>query len=224
MTSNKVENNLIKIYEKLLNHFGKQNWWPLIGSKKTKRIEIIIGAILTQNTSWKNVEKVIKKIKERNLLNRSNILRISDEELQKIIKPCGYYKQKTKRLKEAIKRIRGKITREKLLEINGIGKETCDVILLYAYEKPYFVIDTYTRRILDRLGIIKNAFKKSYDEIQEFFHNNLPRDIEIYKEYHALLDELAKKYCKKKVAHCEYCPIIEFCDFGNKKLGIRNEE
>ncbi|MEM5813003.1 MAG: endonuclease [Candidatus Aenigmatarchaeota archaeon] len=205
---------LIEIYNKLLNHFGKQNWWPIIGSKKTKRLEIIIGAILTQNTSWKNVEKAIKNLVEKRLISREKIIKIKEEELENIIKPCGYYRQKAKRLKEALKRIKGNVTREKLLKINGIGKETCDAILLYAYEKPYFVIDAYTRRILERTGILKNAFKMGYDELQRFFHENLPKDIEVYKEYHALLDELAKNYCKKKSPLCEKCPIVAICDFG----------
>ncbi|MEM5826334.1 MAG: hypothetical protein QXM64_03020, partial [Candidatus Aenigmatarchaeota archaeon] len=205
---------LIEIYNKLLNHFGKQNWWPIIGSKKTKRLEIIIGAILTQNTSWKNVEKAIKNLVEKRLISREKIIKIKEEELENIIKPCGFYRQKAKRLKEALKRIKGNVTREKLLKINGIGKETCDAILLYAYEKPYFVIDAYTRRILERTGILKNAFKMDYDELQRFFHENLPKDIEVYKEYHALLDELAKNYCKKKSPLCEKCPIVAICDFG----------
>ncbi|MEM5835156.1 MAG: endonuclease [Candidatus Aenigmatarchaeota archaeon] len=205
---------LIKIYDILLNHFGKQNWWPIIGSKKTKRLEIIIGAILTQNTSWKNVEKAIKNLVEKRLISREKIIKIKEEELENIIKPCGFYRQKAKRLKEALKRIKGNVTREKLLKINGIGKETCDAILLYAYEKPYFVIDAYTRRILERTGILKNAFKMDYDELQRFFHENLPKDIEVYKEYHALLDELAKNYCKKKSPLCEKCPIVAICDFG----------
>ncbi|MBU5678853.1 MAG: endonuclease [Candidatus Aenigmatarchaeota archaeon] len=204
---------LIKIYDILLNHFGRQNWWPIIGSKKTKRLEIIIGAILTQNTSWKNVEKAIKNLVEKRLINREKIIKIKEEELENIIKPCGYYRQKAKRLKETLKRIKGNVTREKLLKINGIGKETCDAILLYAYEKPYFVIDAYTRRILERTGILKNAFKMGYDELQRFFHENLPKDIEVYKEYHALLDELAKNYCKKKSPLCEKCPIAAICDF-----------
>lgn len=215
---------LIEIYNKLLNHFGKQNWWPIIGSKKTKRLEIIIGAILTQNTSWKNVEKAIKNLVEKRLISREKIIKIKEEELQNIIKRCGYYRQKAKRLKEALKRIKGNVTREKLLKINGIGKETCDAILLYAYEKPYFVIDAYTRRILERTGILKNAFNMDYDELQRFFHENLPKDIEVYKEYHALLDELAKNYCKKKSPLCEKCPIVAICDFGmNSNIKIKDD-
>lgn len=209
-----IKSKILFIYQKLLSHFGKQNWWPIIGPKKTRRVEIIIGAILTQNTSWKNVEKVIKVLIEKRLINREKIIKIKEDKLEKIIRPCGYYRQKAKRLKEALKRIKGRITREKLLSIKGIGKETCDVILLYAYNKPYFVVDAYTKRIFERVGILKNASKKNYDDIQNFFHENLPNDIEIFREYHALLDELAKNYCKKNSPLCDKCPINEICDFG----------
>lgn len=217
-----ISSLLLEIYNKLLNHFGKQKWWPVIGSKRTRRVEIIIGAILTQNTSWKNVEKAIRNMKDNGLLSREAIFSISEENLQNIIKPCGYYKQKTKRLKEALKGIRGKVSREKLLSIKGIGKETCDAILLYAYDKPHFVVDAYTRRIFERIGIFKNAFKMDYDDLQRFFHENLPKDLETYKEYHALLDELAKNYCKKNSPLCEKCPISNFCNYWKKFQKLKN--
>ena len=212
-----LSSTLLEIYNKLLNHFGKQNWWPVIGPKKTRRIEIIIGAILTQNTAWKNVEKAIRNLYEKRMLSKKAILEAEDKDIQNLIRPCGYYRQKAKRLKEALKKINARVTRKDLLKIHGIGKETCDVILLYAYEKPYFVVDAYTKRIMERLGLIDNASKKSYNEIQKIFHENLPRDLEIYKEYHALLDELAKNYCKKKSPLCENCPILELCSIGKNK-------
>jgi len=202
---------LIKIYELLLKHFGKQNWWPVV-NKKNKRFEIIVGAILTQNTAWKNVEKAIKNLYKNNAFSRKAILEMPMEKLADIIKPSGYYKQKAKKLKE-IAKLKGKITRERLLKVWGIGKETCDAILLYAYNKPVFVIDAYTQRIFSRLG-----FKKlDYDSLQKLFEENIPKDIEIYKEYHALLDELAKNYCKKKNPLCYKCPISKFCEFQKNK-------
>jgi len=202
---------LIKIYELLLKHFGKQNWWPVV-NKKNKRFEIIVGAILTQNTAWKNVEKAINNLYKNNAFSRKAILEMPIEKLEDIIKPSGYYKQKAKKLKE-IAKLKGKITRERLLKVWGIGKETCDAILLYAYDKPVFVIDAYTQRIFSRLG-----FKKlDYDSLQNLFEENIPKDIEIYKEYHALLDELAKNYCKKKNPLCYKCPISKFCEFQKNK-------
>ncbi len=205
-----MRKKLTKIYNKLLRHFGEQRWWPTIS--KNKRDETIIGAILTQNTSWRQVEKAIRKLYEKDLLSRKAILRISTEKLAELIRCTGYYKQKAKKIKEFFK-FRGKITRENLLKIWGIGKETADSILLYAYNKPVFVVDAYTKRILERLGF----GKMSYDEIQEMFHKNLPKNVKIFKEYHALLVELGKNYCKKNNPRCDDCPLKDLCEFYRNK-------
>jgi len=194
---------LLKIYKKLLNHFGYQNWWPVTSNNKTD--EIIIGAILTQNTAWKNVEKVIKILKDKNLLNKKAMLKILQNELANLIKPVGYYNQKAKKLK-AFFNYNGEITRENLLSIWGIGEETADSILLYAYEKPYFIVDAYTKRVMKHLGFDESSYK----ELQNLFHKNLPEDVEIYKEFHALFVELGKKYCRTKPV-CDKCPLIEVC-------------
>ena len=196
---------MIKIYQKLLSEFGKQNWWPC---KTGNRFEIIIGAILTQNTSWQNVEKAISNLIKNKMLSKDAIRKIETRKLAVLIKPAGYYNQKAKKLK-AFVNFSGAITREDLLSIWGIGPETADSILLYAYNKPYFVIDAYTRRIFRRIGLIET---EDYEEIREFFESRLSRNTEIYKEFHALIVELAKKHCKKEPL-CEDCPLVRDCKF-----------
>lgn len=207
MMKQSIDNNqrhepLLKIYERLLSRFGEQKWWPTISNK---RFEIIAGAILTQNTSWKNVEKAIENLHKRGLLNKKAIKNISEGELARLIKPSGYYNQKAKKLK-AFANFDKRISRENLLKIWGIGKETADSILLYAYNKPYFVIDAYTIRIMSRLGFKE----RRYEDLQKLFQENLPKDIKIYKEFHALLVELGKNYCRK-MPKCKGCPLIDMC-------------
>ncbi|MCS7244959.1 MAG: endonuclease [candidate division WOR-3 bacterium] len=207
------------VYEALIKYFGKQNWWP--GDSK---LEISISAILTQNTSWKNVESAIYNLKVNNLLpeNDNNymfyarkILNIQNEELMKIIRPCGFYRIKTIRIKnfleflvknggfENLDKLDDIRLRQNLLSINGVGKETADAIILYVFQRPSFVIDKYTIRILNRHGI----YYKNYEEYKKFFESSIKKDIEIYKEFHALLVNLAKEFCKKHKAYCQVCPI-----------------
>ena len=193
-------NNLNKIYDILYKQFGPQHWWPA-----NSRFEVIMGAILTQNTNWKNVEKAIKNLKERNLLNKEAIQNIPEKELASLIKPAGYYNQKAKKLKAFVK-FEGEITRENLLNIWGIGPETVDSILLYAYNKPIFVIDAYTKRVINRLGYKE----QTYDELQTLFMENLPTDEKLFNEFHALLVQLGKNYCKTKPV-CEKCPLRKEC-------------
>lgn len=203
---------MIKIYKKLLNHFGKQFWWPC---KSGRRFEIIVGAILTQNTNWKNVEKALDNLEKKRLMNKKAISKISLNSLATTIKPSGYYKQKAKKLKAFVS-FSGEITRDNLLSIWGIGPETADSILLYAYNKPYFVIDAYTRRVFTRLGLLKG--NENYEEIRNYFEKNIPRSISVYKEFHALIVELAKNYCKNKPL-CKKCPLADSCKFTNKNQG-----
>lgn len=193
-------NNLNKIYDILYKQFGPQHWWPA-----NSRFEVIMGAILTQNTNWKNVEKAIKNLKERNLLNKEAIQNTPEKELASLIKPAGYYNQKAKKLKAFVK-FEGEITRENLLNIWGIGPETVDSILLYAYNKPIFVIDAYTKRVINRLGYKE----QTYDELQTLFMENLPTDEKLFNEFHALLVQLGKNYCKTKPV-CEKCPLRKEC-------------
>ncbi len=199
-----------EIYDKLESEFGKQNWWPT--QTKNCRFEISIGAILTQNTSWRNVEKAIINLDKFNFLNKEAIKQINEEDLGELIKSSGYYKQKAKKLKKFVEFLDSnkEITRENLLEIWGIGKETADSILLYAYNREIFVVDAYTKRIMERLGF---SFK-DYDELQRIFIENLPKDYRLYNEFHALLVKLGKEYCKKK-PKCNKCCLRENSRFNH---------
>jgi endonuclease-3 related protein len=215
---------LIKIYDKLLNHFGRQNWWP--GNTK---FEVIVGAILTQQTSWKNVEGAINNLKNENVLEPKKLFNLPVKKLENLIKPCGFFKVKTKRLRsfleffietydgnlEKMSEIPLEELRKELLSVYGIGPETCDSILLYATEKPIFVVDAYTIRLCQRYPLINS---KKYEGVQEFFHKNLTKDVNLFNEFHALIVELGKNYCKTKPI-CEKCPLKEGCKYA---MGVNN--
>ncbi len=197
----------------MLKEYGPQNWWPA----KTK-LECTVGAILTQNTSWKNVEKAIETLRENSMLSAERLKSISHEQLADLIRPCGYYNLKARRLKNFIdflfagyggkmENMLGENTdklREKLLSVNGIGEETADSILLYALGKPSFVVDNYSRRILRRHHMIPE--KESYAKIQMLFTQSLPIDTEIFGEYHALIVKAGKLHCAK-TPRCDGCPL-----------------
>jgi endonuclease-3 related protein len=211
---------LLKIYDKLLNHFGNQNWWPTTSIQNPK-FEIIVGAILTQQATWKNVEVAIKNLKEKNLIEPKLLYNLQTTKLEQLIKPSGFFKVKTKRIRSFLKffieNYDGNLDkmfktllqdlRKELLSVNGIGPETCDSILLYATEKPIFVVDAYTVRLCQRYPLISS---KKYEEVREFFEKNLPKDVNLFKEFHALIVELGKNYCKTKPI-CEKCPLNEGC-------------
>ncbi len=223
-----------KTYSLLYKAYGPQGWWPLTerysfipehkGKKpntEKKKFEIILGAILTQNTAWKNVEKALTELNKKNLLDKNKIKSLPAKKLGTIIRPSGYYNQKAKKIKLITEFLETKksITRENLLSIWGIGPETADSILLYAYEKPWFVIDAYTRRIFSRLGLAQKNI--SYYQLQESIHQafkgiNKDKKVRIYKEYHALLVQHAKTYCRKK-PECKECPLRNMCRKGKKK-------
>ncbi len=188
---------LLKIYKKLLKRYGNQNWWPI---RTKNKFEICIGAILTQNTSWKNVEIAIANLIEADAIDAKKIASMAIRRLEKLIRPSGFFRQKARRLKEFSRFVISygifnnfvkNVSREDLLEVKGIGKETADSILLYACNKPYFVVDNYTRRLLAELGVIKG--NESYDEIRKMFEKSLPRHVVLYKEFHALIVEHMKK-------------------------------
>lgn len=203
----------MKIYRKLYSAYGPRNWWPGETS-----FEVMVGAILTQNTSWRNVEKAIQKLKGKTVLNPEGIHRLKKSELARLIKSSGYYRIKTDRLKSFIdflfkeydgdlkrmKRERLDELREMLLSVKGVGPETADSILLYGLKKPIFVVDAYTKRILSRHGIISE--KASYEEVQKLFMDHLPHDEKLFNEYHALLVHLGKTLCKK-IPKCDLCPL-----------------
>lgn len=208
---------LNEIYDRLLKHFGPQHWWPGDGA-----FEVMVGAILTQNTNWTNVEKAISNLRTANVLSPEKLNSINTEKLAQLIKPAGYYNIKAKRLKNFInwlmdtydgdlnRMFKASIStlREGLLSINGIGPETADSILLYAAKKPTFVVDTYTYRVFLRHNLIPE--ETTYDEIKSFFEDNLPDDIALFNEYHALIVRLGKEYCKKTKPLCEKCPLKEY--------------
>jgi endonuclease-3 related protein len=221
-----MRNTLMKIYRILYQAYGPRDWWPGETS-----FEVMVGAILTQNTSWRNVEKAIHKMKEEGILNPKRIHHLKKSELAPLIKSSGYYRIKADRLKSFVdflfEEYNGNIKRmskerlgelrEKLLEVNGIGPETADSILLYGLKKPIFVVDAYTKRILSRHGVISE--EASYGEVQKLFMDHLPLDEKLFNEYHALLVYLGKTVCKK-VSKCELCPlrkaVNEKWDMGSK--------
>ncbi len=206
---------LLKIYKKLFKSFGQQYWWP-----GETTLEILIGAILTQNTSWNNVEKAINNLKKNKLLTFPTLQKISTKRLAQLIRPSGYFNIKAQRLKELIKFIHTQyngnllamqkqnivLLRQQLLKVKGIGPETADSILLYAFNKPIFVIDAYTKRIFSRHNIIRDDMP--YHDIQNLFMKNLPNKIQLFNEYHALIVRLGKEFCKKTPT-CNKCPIIK---------------
>ncbi|PIU58100.1 MAG: endonuclease [Deltaproteobacteria bacterium CG07_land_8_20_14_0_80_38_7] len=212
-----MKNSLIQLYSQLFDVFGAQYWWP-----GDTPIEIIVGAILTQNTSWKNVEKAINNLKRKSFLSAAKLYELPEEELAELIRPAGYFRVKTKRLRNFLKfflnDFNGNILlmqekdlldlRENVLFVNGIGPETADSILLYALDKPIFVVDAYTKRILVRHNLITEDF--GYYDIQQFFMDNLPTDVKLFNEYHALLVKCGKDFCKPNNPRCKECPLNGF--------------
>jgi endonuclease-3 related protein len=201
------------IYRSLYKRYGPQDWWP-----GDTRFEIIVGAILTQNTAWTNVEKAIVNLKKAGALNPAAMNKASEKSLASLIRPAGYYNIKAKRLKNFLKLLCSKYggslskmavsantdLKMELLAVNGIGPETCDSILLYAFNKPAFVVDAYTKRIFSRHGFFPET--ATYHEVQKLFTDTLPQDVRLFNEYHALIVRLAKDHCRTKPI-CTGCPL-----------------
>ena len=205
-----------KIYKRLLTLYGPQHWWPVISNNP--EFEICIGAILTQNTSWRNVEKAINNLYTKNLLHPERILRIPLEELSMLIRSAGYYNQKAQRLKsfarlyidnsKKLKNLDVMNARRLLLSIKGVGRETADSMLLYAFNKKIFPVDTYTSRLFYRLGLVSEDSKdKYYEDIRLMVEKELSNMNDL-KEFHALIVMHGKSYCKKKPL-CKTCPLQE---------------
>jgi len=204
---------LSEIYQLLFDRFGPQHWWP-----GDTQFEIITGAILTQNTNWANVEKAIANLKFANCLSSEKLYRLDISRLAELIRPAGYFNIKAKRLKNFVQWLfdnyQGKLSnlksldtdrlRAELLAIKGIGRETADSILLYALDRPIFVVDAYTARVTVRHGLIEPD--ASYEQLRELFQSNLPEDVQLFNEYHALLVKVGKLFCKPK-AQCPGCPL-----------------
>ncbi len=209
-----MKRRLMRIYHQLYFAFGPQHWWPASSS-----FEVILGAILTQNTSWQNVEKVILKLKAKKLLTAEGIQHIPLKRLASVIRSSGFYNIKALRIKAFVKffltRYLNSIKnlaqqeliplRKQLLAVKGIGQETADSILLYALNKPIFVVDAYTLRIFSRHKLIKET--ADYTTVQDIFMRSLKHDTKLFNEYHALLVKLGKDFCRKHNPKCEICPL-----------------
>jgi endonuclease-3 related protein len=205
---------LQEVYCRLLDAFGPQKWWP-----GDTQFEVLVGAILVQNTSWQNVERAIHNLREADLLEPKALYELPEEELEDLIRPAGYYRIKAGRLRALLKFVVERYggspeamfrrplaeLRDELLGVHGVGQETADSILLYAGGMPTFVVDAYTYRIFSRHGWID--LESDYRHIQEYFHDNLPADAPMYNEYHALIVNLGKHFCKKGKAMCDACPL-----------------
>ncbi|MFZ3384763.1 MAG: endonuclease [Candidatus Methanoperedens sp.] len=195
-----------KIYDLLLGELGHRNWWPA-----DTPFEVVIGAVLTQQTRWENVERAIKNLKDHSLLEADPLSKVKTEELEELIRCTGFYRQKAMRLKnisaffnknpDILEKSSGEL-RKVLLSLNGIGEETADSIVLYAADKPKFVIDAYTKRMCKCIGI-----EGDYGKLQSIFEGSLPMDVPLYKEFHALIVEYGKQFCGKK--RCIDCVLVE---------------
>lgn len=230
----KPSNIYHRAYLTLLEEYGGQGWWPLSrgrvhpqyhrGEARTPRDrwEVVVGAILTQNTSWTNVERALANLNRKKLTSPTKISRLEESELAELIRPSGYYRQKANRLRtlaqfivenplQALADQSDRELRQTLLGQKGIGPETADDILLYAFSRPFFVIDAYTVRIARRWGCGDDSMK--YGDWQREFSRHLPEDVDLYQEYHALLVEHAKMACTRRYPQCESCCLRDLCSF-----------
>ncbi|MDE3137852.1 MAG: endonuclease III domain-containing protein [Acidobacteriota bacterium] len=206
-------------YDALHRALGPQKWWPA-----ETPFEVIVGAILTQNTTWKNVERAIANLRGADLLDPARLARVRLPRLERLVRPSGYYRQKARKLKAFLRfldaefggsldcmfRLPTAVLREKLLSVHGIGPETADSILLYAGNHPIFVIDAYARRVLSRHALV--GARVNYDDAQALFHQHLPREAQLFNQYHALLVETGKRWCRAREARCEECPLGRFLE------------
>jgi len=214
---------LREVYDRLFEAYGHQHWWP-----GETPFEVLVGDVLVQSTSWRNVEKAIQNLREQGLLNPRPLYELPLEELGELIRPVGYYRLKARRLHNTLallvngyggsleRMFRSDVSalREELLGINGIGPETADSILLYAGHHPTFVVDTYTFRVFARHGWI--GFDAGYDEIKEHFESGLEKDSVLFNEYHALLVRVGHIHCRK-VPQCVGCPLADLLPEGGPR-------
>ncbi|MCD6415485.1 MAG: endonuclease III domain-containing protein [Planctomycetes bacterium] len=203
---------LMGLYEALRREFGPREWWPA-----DTPFEVMVGAILTQRTNWQNVEKAMERLRAAGALDVRTLAGMSPEQMHELVRPAGYYRQKSARLSRLARwfweraegdpqRLATRPTddlREELLSLRGIGPETADSILLYALERPSFVVDSYTNRAVVRHGLLEPGC--GYYELKELFEANLPADIDLYQDYHAQLVELGKRFCGTR-PRCAGCP------------------
>ena len=218
---------LLRVYGRLLDQYGPQGWWPA-----ESRFEVIVGAILTQSTAWVNVEKALASMRTARCWSFEAIAAIPEADLAAVIRSSGYYNAKARKLRafawHVLENHDGDLDRmfdkdvadlrSELLSIHGIGEETADDIIVYAADKPSFVIDSYTRRIIDRMGLRPTGKNPGYRAYQALFQDNLPADAALFNEYHALLDHHAKVTCVKRAPRCNGCCLAALCPTGDRAL------
>jgi endonuclease-3 related protein len=206
---------LKRIYRQLFTHYGPQHWWPA-----ESPFEVMVGAVLTQNTAWINVERAIDNLRQANLLDSISLSALDQSELADYLRPAGYFNIKAKRLQALtrflldhpqLEHIDTEELRQMLLGVYGIGPETADDILLYAFQRPVFVIDAYTRRMFSRLGLVDEA--SGYETLRQHFETSLEPDVEMFNEYHALIVQHAKYVCRSK-PKCQECLLSSGCGYS----------
>lgn len=215
---------LMEIYERLAERYGGQEWWPA-----DSRFEVMVGAILVQNTAWGNAEKAIRALSDAGLLSPPGLRNADEEEIAQLVRSSGYYRSKARKLKALVEwlgeredDIDGLMSaepaalREELLRVHGIGEETADDILLYALDMPAFVVDSYTRRLVYRLGLGPET--GAYSLYQRLFTEHLPEDAALFNEYHALVVTHCVSVCKKEPA-CGECCLLSVCPTGQARTG-----
>ncbi len=212
---------LMQIFDRLAAHFGPLHWWPA-----QTPFEVVVGAILTQNTAWRNVEYAIVNLRAAGRLSPEALRQVPCDELEALIRPAGFFRQKAERLQLFVQHLAsqhqgdlGRMlsgpldqARVELLTLKGVGPETADSILLYAGGRPSFVVDAYTRRLFSRLGLLGG--EERYEEIRSLFMDNLPADADLFNEYHALIVEECKAFCRKRHPLCACCPLLCCCLHG----------
>lgn len=209
-----MSKGFLEIYERLYANYGPQHWWPA-----ETAFEMLVGAILVQNTKWTNVEKALTRL--RPLLHPDQLGRLTQDELADLIRPSGFFNVKAGRIQaflnwfkkydyniEKVKELDFKSLRHELLNISGIGKETADCMLVYAFDKPIFIVDAYARRLFYRIGF---RMPDDYDEFRKQVEDELPNELQIYNEYHALIVEHGKVHCRK-LPVCAHCPLLDICE------------
>ena len=231
MPSNSIRKQLMAMYQALFSAYGQQHWWP-----GDSPVEMMIGAVLTQNTAWVNVNKAIVNLKREGPLTVVRLRKLAPRKLAALIRPSGYYNVKARRLANLMECRGGRYDgsparmlledpdelRRGLQSVNGVGPETADAIMLYAAGHPTFVVDAYTKRIFARHGLVTGD--DGYHDIQRLFHENLSRDVRLFNEYHALIVRLAKERCRKRESRCSGCPLEQFphvaCEKAPAKIKI----
>jgi endonuclease-3 related protein len=205
------QQQLMTVYQRLIGAYGDQDWWPADSS-----FEVMVGAVLTQNTAWTNVEKAIENLKHADSLTLEGLLALPDEALAQLIRPSGYFNIKAKRLKNLclwlaenggeskLAAVDTGALRLSLLQVNGVGPETADDILLYAFARPVFVIDTYTRRLFSKLCLIQGT--EPYEDLRQIFEAELEADVSLFNQYHALVVRHAREKCQQ-TAECRHCDV-----------------